>query len=351
VERNLLLITILFLLIFLFILKSYTGIILFVILLFLSLFVFKTTALSSRYRLIAYISSFFIILLFSFLVIKSIQRFYNIDDLKRIALASKTINNNLYQHDLNAKAIENGHYVWINVCDKELEKNWNLRSKIGYHQKDARQQEIKYTLIHYLTSLGLKKDSVGVWSLTNQDIKMIQQGFSNYIYKETFSLYKQLYPIMIQIYNYNSVAYANGASITQRIEYLKIAKKIIQKYFLWGTGTGDLEIAFNEHYQNKESVLSKTFQHRAHNQFITFFISFGVFGGLLSLFILIYPFYLYRDFYLSTVFAIIILLSMLSEDTLETQAGASFYAFFFALLLTSIKSTNLVNNRKKLSSL
>jgi hypothetical protein len=33
------------------------------------------------------------------------------------------------------------------------------------------------------------------------------------------------------------------------------------------------------------------------------------------------------------VFFIIIFMSMLTEDTLETQAGATFFAFFNALLL------------------
>jgi len=141
-----------------------------------------------------------------------------------------------------------------------------------------------------------------------------------------------------------SNGYANGASITQRFEYLKIAKKIIAKNFFLGTGTGDVATAFNEHYQNKESILNKEFQHRAHNQFVTFFISFGFLGGIISLFILIYPFYLYKNHYLSSVLGIIVLLSMLNEDTLETQAGTSFYAFFFALLLAG----TINNNRKRI---
>jgi len=342
-EKLILLISLFSLFLFLFILKSYTGIVLFFVLLFLSLFVFKTTRLSSYWRSKAYITTVLAVLTFAFFTIKSIQRFYNIDNLDTIQLSEKTINNNPYQHDINLKAIENGHFVWINVCEKELEENWNRRSKITYHEKDARQQVIKYTLIHYLTSLNFKKDSAGVWSLSEEDIVMIQKGFSNHIYKESFSLYKQLYPIMTQIYNYKTIGYANGASITQRFEYLKIAKKIITNNFLYGTGTGDLEIAFHKHYQNKESILNKHFQYRAHNQFVTFFISFGIFGGLLSLFILIYPFYLYRKYYLSSIFAVIVLLSMLNEDTLETQAGASFYAFFSALLLASF-----LNNKKRM---
>ena len=36
------------------------------------------------------------------------------------------------------REVENGHYVWLHVCDEELEREWNRISEIGlsraYHQ-------------------------------------------------------------------------------------------------------------------------------------------------------------------------------------------------------------------------
>jgi len=114
-ERILYLIAIIYLILFLFILKSYTGIIVFFVLLFLSLFVLKPIRLPNRWRLIAFVFSFFILLVFSFFIIKDIQRFYRIDKINPKILTDTTSLGNLYSYDLSSKAIENGHYVWIIV--------------------------------------------------------------------------------------------------------------------------------------------------------------------------------------------------------------------------------------------
>jgi hypothetical protein len=46
----------------------------------------------------------------------------------------------------------------------------------------------------------------------------------------------------------------------------------------------------------------------------------------------------YKTNFLFTIFCAITLLSMVNEDTLETQAGASFISFFYCLLLYGVKS-------------
>ena len=40
----------------------------------------------------------------------------------------------------------------------------------------------------------------------------------------------------------------------------------------------------------------------------------------------------FKDFYFS-IFFFIMIVSMLSDDTIETQAGATMFAFFYSLLL------------------
>ncbi|MBU2650467.1 MAG: hypothetical protein KKA81_05995, partial [Bacteroidetes bacterium] len=64
-------------------------------------------------------------------------------------------------------------------------------------------------------------------------------------------------------------------------------------------------------------------------------VGFGFIGFAWFIFALIYPAYKTRYFkdYLYSVFFIIIIFSMLTEDTIETQVGVTIFAFFSALLL------------------
>jgi hypothetical protein len=64
-------------------------------------------------------------------------------------------------------------------------------------------------------------------------------------------------------------------------------------------------------------------------------VAFGIVGLFYFLFAIFYPVFkttLQKNF-LFTAFFLIIFFSMISEDTLETQAGATFFALFFTLLL------------------
>jgi O-antigen ligase len=121
----------------------------------------------------------------------------------------------------------------------------------------------------------------------------------------------------------------------QRFEYWKASAHIIKHNWLIGVGTGDLDDAFNRTYTQLDSKLHESFRMRSHNQFLAVFIAFGIFGLLWFIFTLLYPGLKSGKFtnYFYIVFFIIIIMSMLTEDTLETQAGATFFAFFNALLL------------------
>jgi hypothetical protein len=113
---------------------------------------------------------------------------------------------------------------------------------------------------------------------------------------------------------------------------------------LTGVGTGDLGNAFQEEYEKNGSLLDNEFRWRSHNQFLTIFASFGVFGFLWFMFSLVYPaarLGKFHDFYYLSFF-IIIVLSMLTEDTLETQAGVTPFAFFTSFYLFAKKFIDIV---------
>ena len=82
-----------------------------------------------------------------------------------------------------------------------------------------------------------------------------------------------------------------------------------------------------------DTALAKEWRLRAHNQFLTFGIAFGIPGSLLLIFCFLYPIRLRNselrlEFWF---FLAITLLSMLAEDTLETSAGAMFVGYFYSL--------------------
>jgi len=127
----------------------------------------------------------------------------------------------------------------------------------------------------------------------------------------------------------------DGHSVVQRLEYWKAALGIISSNPIIGVGTGDIQDAFDEQYEIMHSHLSDRWRLRAHNQYLTMFAVFGVVGFLLFLFSLIYPYMKEKKTmnFCYSVFLLIILISMITEDTLETQAGVTFYAFFNSLFL------------------
>lgn len=147
--------------------------------------------------------------------------------------------------------------------------------------KRLKNQELRTTLIRYLTSKGLRKDSVGLSQLSDQDIKNIENGIANYIYTKRFSIYPKIYEFLWEIEAMKKGVNPGGHSILQRIEYLKTAFSIISKNILFGVGTGDVDDAFKLEYKLSRSKLEPQWQHRTHNQFITFIVTFGIIGFII----------------------------------------------------------------------
>jgi O-antigen ligase len=284
------------------------------------------------------IGSIVVILVF-FLIVAygtfSLLRFKQRIIVKPSELEVYTINGNKYHHFLDMKDYENKFPVWIDICEPELKREWNKISIYNYSGTDKRGQPLKGTLLRYLASLGYKKDSVGISKLDIQDIEMIQNGYTNYIYKKRFSLYPRLYQIFWEIENYFRYGNPSGHSLTQRIEYAKNALRAIKRNFWFGSGTGDIGDEIKYQYEIDDSILNEKWQLRAHNQIITFFLTFGIFGFILMCLVIYSTLTIEKsniDF-IAFTFLLIVLFSMLNEDTLETQAGATFFGFFFSLFI------------------
>lgn len=249
-------------------------------------------------------------------------------------LEDTTIYGNPYLHDTLNMPIENGKYTGLYMNLHELKTAWEERSKVPFDQYDEKGQDTRITLIRYLNSKNLRKDYEGVWQLSDQDIKNIEKGVANYHYTQFFNPKIRIYKILWEFQNYQKNGDIQGHSLIQRFELWSAAISIIKKNWLLGTGTGDIPDVFKQELTERNSPLKDT-RMRSHNQFLSFFIAFGIFGFLWFIFALFYPIIVRKKNkdYFFILFLIIVLLSMLTEDTLESQDGLTFFAYFYALFL------------------
>ncbi len=247
-------------------------------------------------------------------------------------LPEYTVNGNPYKHDTTQTLHENGHAVYLFICEKELREQWQRRSKVPYDSVGYPSQK---TLIRYMASKGLTKDSVGVAALTNEDICAIENGVATTVSFENYSFYPRLYELFREFEEYRLSGDPNNKSVVQRYYYLKAGWAIFLENFWFGVGVGDVKDSFDSYYQKVNSKLIPEKRLRAHNQFLTSLISFGIVGFLIVIVSIFYPILIFgtkkKINLLFLIFFMISILSMLSEDTLETQAGATFFALFYSL--------------------
>lgn len=253
-----------------------------------------------------------------------------------------TAQGNPYFHDTIYHGIEDGRRIGLYLNYEEMAAEWNKRSNLDISDFIGKSYSIRETLIRYLTSKDLRKDAEGVRALTDNDIKNIERGIANYNYNVNPGLRMRIMKIILGYEVYKETGDPSGSSVMQRYEYSKASLSLIKRNFWFGVGTGDLENSLIDEYKRMGSELKEQYLFHAHNQFIAFFITFGVFGFLWFLFALIYPPAIERYFsdYFYTTFFLIMIFSMLSDDTLETQAGATLFAFFMTFLLFGRKSKN-----------
>ena len=333
--KLLVLIIIAWLIMFLIMMESTTGLICTTVIITLLLFAFilktKRVILKIFLLVLFFLGYFFIVKVFASLS----DELNNLPAVEKKQFPALTKNGNPYTHDTANHEIENRNHIWLFVCEKELAEEWNKKSLIDYNKKDLSGNEIKFTLMRFLTSKGLTKDSEGVNMLSQKEIQAIEKGIPNVDYIGVFNPTARIHKIIWEFDVYLRGGNPSGHSVVQRFEFWKTAIIIIKENFLFGVGTGDIKNAFENQYEKMNSPLAKEWRLRSHNQFLAIGAAFGIIGISWFLISLFYP--LLREKkskdYLYMIFFIIAFLSMLTEDTLESQAGATFFAFFNSLLL------------------
>ncbi len=242
---------------------------------------------------------------------------------------------NYYTHDTASAEIIGGYHLLWYVCHKEMKQVWNSRSALDYNDKGSTGLVISDVLLRYLTSKGLHKDAQSVASLTDQEMKYIENGIADVEETRGSPLHQRLRKIFWEYQTYRITGNSSGHSVMMRLEYWKASVHLIKDHYLTGVGTGDMNQAFENYYEQIHSKLTPEWRRRSHNQFLSITVGFGVLGLLWFIFALFYPPLLRKKFshFLFSSFFIILMFSMLPEDTLESQDGVTFAAFFFSLLM------------------
>lgn len=241
-----------------------------------------------------------------------------------------TASRHSYYHDTTATTTENGNLVWLYVCVEECKAEWNKRSSIPYDSTDAKGQPIYGTLFRYMTSKGLRKDSIDFQTLTNEDIKNVEIGRVNYIVNS--GLKGKINELYLSYLTYQAGGNPNGHSFIQRIEHFKTALHLVKSNWLFGVGIGDVQSAFELQYVTDNSILNPDNRHKSHNQFLTAWISLGILGFILLIYILFSPLFDKNIQFSVLIVSISLIFSFFTQDMIETQAGVTIFALFYSLV-------------------
>lgn len=225
--------------------------------------------------------------------------------------------------------LENGHYVGHYVCGEELATAWITRSDTAY-------DSIALTLIRYLNSLGLRKDSAAVMQLSDEDIRHIEQKTANAYYVRKGHLRQALYETYFGIALYKEYGISNGSSMLQRVELWRATWEIVRRNWLFGVGIGNQRTALGRQLELQQSPLAEERPiPGSHNQYLTYWMGAGVIPLAYFCFLLVYPYLFLRKRVTFLYFALIttLSLSILVEDTLDAFPTCMLFTTFVPILL------------------
>ena len=237
--------------------------------------------------------------------------------------------------------VENGNLLNDNISRAELEQQWTKRSEMGIYDTTPNGYTVYPTLLRYLNASGMGKDSSGICQLTDRDISLIEKGVANPVYEEKMPMKKMCYVLLFEYENWRVYGSIQNSSVLERIELWCGAWRVFCDNPLFGVGTGDGVDALHEQLRAEGSQIADTQKH-AHNQYLSFLVSFGLVGFLLIAIVFAIAFRKIQLKDKPAFFAIVIilLLSCISEDTLETLAGCVLCTVIPCLMALEVNNKN-----------
>lgn len=242
---------------------------------------------------------------------------------------------NSYYHDTVNFKSRNGKWTGLYICDKELRQEWAKRSKLSLDDYNEKRQINRYTLIKYLASKGLRKDADGIDRLGDSDISNIEKGIDRFDYHKLPGFRSQVEDFINSYQRYVEHQDPNSSSMVQRFEYWRTSLLLIRQNPVFGVGTGDVPNAFKDQYQIMNTNLTVQNRGHSHNQYLSVTIAFGIIGLAWFMVVMFYPGIKTRSFnnYFYLIFWLILMVSMLTENTIEKQEGVTFYVLLTAIMI------------------
>lgn len=227
--------------------------------------------------------------------------------------------------------VENGRYLFEGVDERSLAEHWPEYSAKPIDSANEYGYTLMSTVVRYLNSKGLEKNGEGLSRLSRHDIENIENGVANEVQTHAFSVRAMVYSMVFEYENYRTTGYIAESSFLQRIELWKASLGVIRDHPLFGVGTGDVVDELHARLKERRSSIAETTKH-SHNQYLSLLMAFGVVGCVVA----VAPLCIKGTKrsgggWFRVVVWVIVLVSFLTEDTLETLAGVMFVALFVAL--------------------
>ncbi len=320
---------------FLVLLKSLVGILAFIGVSFVFLIIVVIRTKNIKSKIVLTVALAFVLLFPSVFVGSVINDYYDFEEINPSDVELYTPSGNPYHHDFNQGLRENGNLVYVYICEQELRQEWNKRCSIKYDD-DINGYILGSTLIRYLTSKGYRKDSVGVSKLTPEDIELVQKGVTNYKFENhAFSIYPRIYETIWEIDYYKRTGDPNEKTLAQRIEYVKASFRLIEDKPVFGIGTGNWMIKYNEAFDQMNTLLAKESRASSHNQYLNYLVKFGIVGLTWIIIAILFPVFKlgHRNNYVLILFLFTYAFANFGDANLETHMGLSFFTFFYSFFL------------------
>lgn len=221
-----------------------------------------------------------------------------------------------YVHKLERRVTENGHFVWTHLAWGELKAAWGKRS-------DTPMDEIQGALVRFLASKGLAKDAEGVAALSAAEVLAVANRVTSTVELEEGAWQKRWNRFKFNWGQWLDGNRSPNASVLARSVYMDVA------FDAWcalpplskaiGAGAGRVGIEMEKGFRSSFPEWPAAGRKRPHNQFMTIALALGAVGlGLLIL--AMTSMWAHRP---CRPGVLLLALSCLTEDTLETQAGVT----------------------------
>lgn len=222
-----------------------------------------------------------------------------------------------YVHFPERRVTENGHFIWTHVAWGELASGWKQRS-------DADFDTVQPRLIRFLTSKGLTKDAEGVADLTDAEVEAIESGYASVVAWRGVGWARRWNRVKFNWGQWLDGRLTGDASLLARSVYQQTAVWAIADgtragQVLFGTGSGDAQGAMQQAYETHRPDWPAEFRYRPHQQYLSLMLGLGLVGLALWIMALMQGWTMSRAWPAILVLA----LSGLTEDTLQTQAGVT----------------------------